>query len=82
MGSWIAGAAVAGNLFTLYPGFIDPDYPLQAVTDKGTILEIVVACKPGEGIMSYSKPERLFCLPDASCHRSMQKAVRRLCTGS
>jgi len=69
----------AGNIFTIYPGFIEPKIDIQAVTDKGPVLELIIACRPGEGIISYSKPDRLYCVPDATCYSSIRPAIAHLC---
>ena len=72
-------ASLATNIFSLYPGLIRPGFEIQAVTDKGPVLELIVACNPGEGMMSYSKIERLFCLPDAVCYHDLKRAMAKLC---
>lgn len=78
MGIW--GLAVAtSNVFTIYPGFIAPDYHILAATDKGPVLELIVGCKPGEGIMTYSKIDRKYCIADNSCYTSLKPAIRKLC---
>lgn len=68
-----------GNIFTVYPGFIEPKSDIQAVTDKGPVLEIIIACRPGEGIISFSKLDRAFCVPDATCYSTIRPAIQHLC---
>jgi len=69
----------AGNIFTFYPGFVEPQFDIQAITDKGPVLEMIIACRPGEGIISFSKVERVFCVPDATCYSKIRPAIRQLC---
>ena len=71
--------ALSANIFTIYPGFIEPSSRVQVATDKGLMIELVIACKPGEGIMSFSKIERKFCVPDATCYRRFSRAYSHLC---
>lgn len=71
--------ANAASVFTLYPGFIEPKFAIQAVSDKGPILEMIISCKPGEGIISFSKIDRAFCVPDATCYPKLKPAIRHLC---
>lgn len=68
-----------GNPFNFYPGFVQPKSKVQAIVDKGPVLELIVACQPGEGIISYSKIDRKFCLPDATCYAKGRKAIAKLC---
>ena len=76
---FLLASAAVGNVFTLYPGFIEPKSDIQMVTDKGLVLEMVIACRPGEGIISFSKVDRAFCLPDATCYKSIRPAIDNLC---
>jgi hypothetical protein len=65
--------------FSLFPGFLDPNLTVQAISDKGPILELIISCHPGEGIISVSKVDRLVCIPDASCYATIPEAVDHLC---
>jgi len=69
----------AANIFTVYPGFVEPKNPIQMVTDQGPVLEIVIACRPGEGIISFSKIEKVFCVPGATCYSRLRPAITHLC---
>ena len=71
--------AAAVNIFTLYPGFIAPKQDIQMVIDKGPIVELVIACRPGEGIITFSKVDRAYCVPDATCYSSLNLAISQLC---
>ena len=78
MNSLLVALAVSST-FTLYPGFVAPKNQIEAVRDMGLVLEVVVRCPVGTGIMSYSKVDKQFCAPDWTCTRSMEKAIARLC---
>ena len=78
MNSLLVALAVSST-FTLYPGFVAPKAQVEAVRDKGLVLEVIVRCPVGTGIMSYSKADKQFCTPDWTCTRSMQMAIARLC---
>jgi len=70
---------IALNAFILYPGFVDPKLDIQMAIDKGPIVELVIACRPGEGIISFSKLDRAYCIPDATCYSSLEPAIKHLC---
>ena len=77
-------SAVAAN-FTLYPGFRDRDALIEAATDKGLIVEIILRCertpsgKIKSGIMTYSKVENLYCSSKNRCYRDAEKAFDDTC---
>lgn len=68
--------------FTHYPAFVKPHAIVETATDRGLIVEIIVRCSRGTGIVRYSKAERVYCGPDHRCHRDLKRAVRRLCQNS
>lgn len=74
---WIAAALATS--FTYYPEFVSPGAKIEAVTDLGPILEVVVKCERGTAIMSFSKVERVFCTPKWTCHSDMNVAIARSC---
>ena len=74
---WLA-AAVSTN-FTVYPGFVDPKAQIEAVTDLGPVLEVVLKCQRGTAIMSYSKVEGVYCTPKWVCYDDMKQAIARSC---
>ena len=78
MNSLLVALAVSST-FTLYPGFVAPKNQIEAVRDMGLVLEVVVRCPVGTGIMSYSKVDGQYCTPDWTCTESMQTAITRLC---
>lgn len=75
--------------FTSYPGFGDrlPVAPpaaatsarIEAVTDKGPIVEMIVKCRNGTAIISYSKIERVYCSPRLACKRDLGAVVGDSC---
>ena len=74
--------------YTAYPGFGDvrPPAPaptarsrVEAMTDKGPIVELIVRCRAGTAILSYSKIERVFCSPKLHCAPQLATVVARAC---
>lgn len=70
---------VLAATFTLYPGSAAPDTRIEAVTDRGPILEMIIRCPVGIAIITYSRAERLYCSPDLACDRDMDAIVARSC---
>jgi hypothetical protein len=77
----ILAVAVVANTtpFVDYPAFILDRPRIEVVTDKGPILEMVVRCKQGTAIISYSKIERVYCDPQLRCARDPKAVARRAC---
>ena len=73
--------ALATNVtpFIEYPAFVLDHPKIEAVTDKGPILEMIVRCRTGTAIISYSKIERVYCDPRLSCARDRNVVARRAC---
>jgi hypothetical protein len=65
--------------FTDYPVFIAPDNVVEAVTARGPLLELIVRCPDGTGILSYSKIEALFCSSKHVCFADWRAAVADTC---
>lgn len=65
--------------FTYYPGFVLERSVVEAATDKGLMVELIVRCSSGVGIVTYSKAERLYCGPDHRCGSKLKPVVARLC---
>lgn len=65
--------------FIYYPEFVAPNSRIEAVTDLGPVLEVVVKCKNGTAIISFSKVERIFCTPKWKCFADMSTAVSKSC---
>jgi hypothetical protein len=71
---------------TTYPAFGDRVSPshlvhprVEAEIDKGPIVELIVNCRPGTTIITYSKAEQLFCTPKRGCMRAIAAAVTQSC---
>jgi hypothetical protein len=71
--------------FTTYPAFGDrvQSTPprVEAVTDRGPILELIVRCPAGTAIVSYSKAEKVYCSPKFTCAASAAKVFTAACRG-
>lgn len=72
-------AAVATAAVIQYPAFTRDRGPVEAVIDKGLMVEFIVRCRPGTGIMSYSKAERRYCSSRHSCHATFAAAWKATC---
>ena len=85
----VAGVLMAAGLWTGYPVFGDqglrasrplkPGGQVETVIDKGLILELIVACRPGTAIISYSKAEKLYCGPKVACRASLDDTIASTC---
>jgi hypothetical protein len=69
----------AGDRGLIKPPSIERAPRVEAATDRGPIIEIIVRCPAGVAILSYSKVERLYCSPSHVCHRSMAETIARSC---
>ncbi len=88
MYSVLALAFLTAN-FTAYPGFGDRgiatprkaerDARVEATTDKGPIVELIIRCPQGTAIISYSKLERLYCGPKSTCNRQIGYVADHAC---
>lgn len=75
----LAASAATTNIYSDYPGLLHPRSMVQAYLDKGPIVEIVVRCPVGSGILSYSKLEKLYCSSKHDCFRSLESATHDTC---
>lgn len=62
-----------------YRSGVRPASPVEVLTDKGPLVEMIIRCGPQSGIISYSKVERLFCGPRGGCSLDFQKVYRATC---
>ena len=76
----LIAATAATTLYSDYPAFVHPGAVVEAYTDRGPIIELIVKCPDGTGIMSYSKIERLYCSSKHACFRRLQPALRDTCS--
>jgi hypothetical protein len=75
--------------YTAYPAFGDrsgvqpsalaAQPRVEATTDRGPIVEMIVRCPKGTAIISYSKVERLYCAPKLSCNRNLGMILAQTC---
>ena len=73
----VVGLAMAAG-FTDYPAFLKRGV-IEAYTDRGPIVEMIVRCPVGTGIISYSKIDHLYCSSKLDCFPRLQPAVSRTC---
>lgn len=76
MASVVVGLAAT---FSDYPAFLKRDGMVEAYTDRGPIVELIVRCPVGTGILSYSKIDRRFCSSKHVCYASLRPAVSNTC---
>ena len=74
----VLGLVLAGS-YTEYPAFTRRGGVIEAYTDRGPIVELIVRCPVGTGILSYSKIERLYCSSKHDCFPHLHPAVARTC---
>lgn len=67
------------SLFSDYPAFLKKGGVIEAYTDRGPIVELIIRCPAGTGIMSYSKVERLYCSSKHNCSLTLRTAVEDTC---
>ncbi len=72
------GFALAAT-FSDYPVFLKQGGVIEAYTDRGPIVEMIVRCPVGTGIISYSKIERLYCSSKHGCFSRLKPAVAETC---
>ncbi len=75
--------------YTAYPAFGDrsgvqpraavSQPRIEATTDRGPIVEMIVRCSKGTAIISYSRIERLYCSPKHACNRSLGTVLAQTC---
>ena len=66
-------------IFSDYPAFLKTSGVIEAYTDRGPIVEMIVRCPVGTGILSYSKIEGLYCSSKHGCFRNLKPAVEQTC---
>ncbi len=69
----------AGDRIVTLPKNAESGPRIEVTTDKGPILELVIRCRRGTAIISYSKIERLFCSPRLKCARDLQEVAAQTC---
>lgn len=72
-------AVVLASTTTIYMPEGRPLPRIEAITDRGPILEMIVQCRKGTAIMSYSKIENVYCGPRGGCTKDRDAIIARLC---
>jgi hypothetical protein len=72
------GLALTAN-YSDYPAFLKAGGVVEAYTDRGPIVEMIVRCPAGTGIISYSKIDRRFCSSKMDCFDGLRAAISRTC---
>lgn len=70
---------IAAATFTLFTGPNTPDPKIEALIDRGPIVEMIVRCPVGTAIITYSKMERVFCDPRLRCGQDKNTVIARTC---
>jgi hypothetical protein len=73
------GYPAYGDRGAVMPRRIEALPRVEATTDRGPIVEIIVRCASGTAIISYSKVERLYCSPKLKCDGSIAVTISRTC---
>ncbi len=79
MFAFVVAATSLTTIYSDYPVFAGRGGPVEAYTDKGPIVEMIVRCPGGTGIMSYSKSERVYCSSKHRCMASLDAALEDTC---
>ena len=66
-------------IYSDYPAFLKRAGVIEAYTDRGPIVEMIIKCPVGTGIMSFSKIEGLYCSSKWKCTPKLQEAVANTC---
>ncbi len=69
----------AAAIFSDYPAFLKKGGIIEAYTDRGPIVELIVRCPVGTGIISYSKIDRRYCSSKMYCFDHLRPAVSQTC---
>ena len=72
------GFALAA-IYTEYPAFTKRGFVVEAWTDRGPIVEMIIRCPGGVGIISYSRLENVYCSSKNRCHAQQAQAIAETC---
>lgn len=75
----ISHYVLLASLFTTHPGTVRVNRGVEAVVDRGVIVEMIVRCQTGIAIISFSKIERRYCTPQFECFTNLDVTIRRSC---
>lgn len=62
-----------------YPGFLDRNSLVEMERHRGLMTELVLRCRRGLAIITYSKVEGLYCGPDHRCSSSLRRTAGQAC---
>ncbi len=65
--------------FIRYPRWATGAGRIEAAHDKGLIIEMIVRCQNGAGIVVASKVDGLYCGPKHRCTSDLSLAISRVC---
>ena len=77
--SLVASSLALAAIYSDYPAFLNRSSAVEAYTDLGPIVEMIVRCPAGTGILSYSKVENLYCSSKHACFPKLQPAIADTC---
>jgi hypothetical protein len=84
-------ASLATASLVLYPAFGDEPVTapaaardtrtvrIEMLRDLGPVVEMLIVCPKGAAIVTWSKPERLFCGPSHGCATTLAVVAGRVC---
>jgi hypothetical protein len=72
------GLALAA-IYSDYPAFLKRSGVVEAYTDRGPIVEMIVRCPQGTGIISYSRIDNRYCSSKMHCFDRLNAAVAETC---
>lgn len=77
----MVAAVAAASVFSDYPGVRNANTAIEAIIDKGLVVEMIVRCDHNTGIVTYSRADRRYCDSRLRCHASLRAARRATCLG-
>lgn len=70
---------LAATVFSDYPGLVRPGNDVEARIDRGLLVEFVVRCPGGTGIVSYSRGDHCYADSRLRCHATLSAARSAVC---
>lgn len=71
--------AVLASLLVGSPNIVGGIGSVEALVDRGPIVDLIVRCQSGTAIISFSKIERRYCTPQLECFRALDESIVRSC---
>ena len=69
----------AATVFSDYPGLARSGGDVEAMIDRGLLVEFVIRCPEGTGIVSYSRGDHCYSDARLKCHATLAAARRSVC---